>query len=288
MSASSPKQKRHHALELSRIERKRNSMAAPLDDVALARGPSCTGGEMEGREGDAGRRHPKSSFPVSSRGRLRNPGQLRRPRSLARCPNPTLTSDPDRSVGVGHVVSSQNIGQKARCEPEVDGDESYQKFNSERSCGSDNDHYSGHPGRSRSSRANRRRGLVRGDEPGGRRDAAYALWRDGGRDEYIHHHRSDSSNYGNVAQAAAVIERDAKSLPKLFPPGTSQNDGFHTAASDAIWTDREGFNRLAGQLATEAAKLAMTNPSSDSAEVQNQMNVVIDICQSCHRAYRRK
>ena len=66
MSASSPKQKRHHALELSCIERKRNSMAAPLDDVALARGPSCTGGEMEGREGDAGRRHPKSSFPVSS------------------------------------------------------------------------------------------------------------------------------------------------------------------------------------------------------------------------------
>ena len=104
--------------------------------------------------------------------------------------------------------------------------------------------------------------------------------------KYIANHWDDSASYRNLAQAAAVIERDARSLPKLFPAGTSESDGLRTAASDAIWTDRAGFDHLAGQLATQAAKLATTTASTDSARVRSEIKAVVATCKSCHRDYR--
>jgi cytochrome c556 len=104
--------------------------------------------------------------------------------------------------------------------------------------------------------------------------------------KYIAKHWDDSASYGDLAQAAAVIERDAKSLPTLFPAGTGQSDGLRTSAADAIWTDRAGFEHLAGQLATQAAKLTTTTASTDSAEVKSEIKVVAATCKSCHRDYR--
>ncbi len=104
--------------------------------------------------------------------------------------------------------------------------------------------------------------------------------------KFIANHWEDTASYGDVARAAALIERDAKTLPKLFPAGTSQSDGLRTAAADSIWTDRAGFDRLAGQLAAEVAKLAATTASTDSAEVKHNVQVVIATCKSCHRDYR--
>src|ERR1700745_932823 len=46
--------------------------------------------------------------------------------------------------------------------------------------------------------------------------------------KYIAGHWDDTASYGDLAQAAAVIERDAKNLPKLFPAGTSESDGLRT------------------------------------------------------------
>ena len=103
---------------------------------------------------------------------------------------------------------------------------------------------------------------------------------------YITNHWDDSGSYGNLAQAATIIERNAKSLPKLFPAGTSQSDGLRTAASDAIWTDQAGFNRLSNLLAEQAAKLTQTTPSTDSAQVKSEVKEVITTCKSCHRDYR--
>lgn len=104
--------------------------------------------------------------------------------------------------------------------------------------------------------------------------------------KYIINHWDDSANYGNVAQAAALIERDAKTLPKLFPAGTSPSDGLRTAASAAIWTDRQGFDQLANQLAGQAAGMAQTTASTDSAQLKGQIKNVITTCKSCHRDYR--
>jgi hypothetical protein len=43
--------------------------------------------------------------------------------------------------------------------------------------------------------------------------------------KYIANDWDESASYGNLAQAATGIERNAESLPKLFPTGTSQSDG---------------------------------------------------------------
>ena len=104
--------------------------------------------------------------------------------------------------------------------------------------------------------------------------------------KYIANHWDDSATYANLAQAAVVIERDAKSLRNLFPVGTSQSSGLRTAAADTIWTDRAGFDRLANQLAADAATLAQTTASTDTARVRTEIKVVITTCKSCHRDYR--
>ncbi len=104
--------------------------------------------------------------------------------------------------------------------------------------------------------------------------------------KYIINHWDDSASYGDVAQAAALIERNAKTLPKLFPAGTSPSDGLRTAASAAIWSDRPGFDHLASQLAGQAANLAQTTASTDSAQLRGEIKDVITTCKSCHRDYR--
>ena len=104
--------------------------------------------------------------------------------------------------------------------------------------------------------------------------------------KYIANHWNDSGSYGNLAQAAAVIERDARILPKLFPTGTSQNDGLRTAAADAIWSDRAGFDRLANLLGDQASGLSRTTDATPSDQVKSQIQDVIVTCKSCHRTYR--
>ncbi len=104
--------------------------------------------------------------------------------------------------------------------------------------------------------------------------------------KYMARHWDDSANYGNLAQSAAVIERDARMLPKLFPAGTSQNDGLRTAAASAIWTDRAGFDRLASLLGDQASGLSRTTDATPSDQVKSQITDVIGTCKSCHRNYR--
>ena len=104
--------------------------------------------------------------------------------------------------------------------------------------------------------------------------------------KYTVNHWDDSANYGNLARAAAFIERNARTLPKLFPTGTSQSDGLRTAAADAIWSDRPGFERLANLLAEQSARLAQTTASTNSTQVRSEINDVVATCKSCHRDFR--
>src|ERR1700690_1134211 len=55
----------------------------------------------------------------------------------------------------------------------------------------------------------------------------------------------EPSAYPDIARAARIIERDARSLTDLFPAGTGASDGYRTAALDAVWSDRQGFDQLA-------------------------------------------
>jgi cytochrome c556 len=96
----------------------------------------------------------------------------------------------------------------------------------------------------------------------------------------------DPTVYGEVAQSAMVIQRDARNLLKLFPEGTSASDGLRTAALDSIWSERPGFDRLANQLADEAASLATITETTPSSDVRQQLVAIIGTCKACHRDYR--
>jgi cytochrome c556 len=96
----------------------------------------------------------------------------------------------------------------------------------------------------------------------------------------------DPTSYGDVAQSALVIQRDANNLMKLFPEGTSANDGLRTAALDSVWSERPGFDRLVNQLASEAGDLGTITSATDSSEVRQRLVAIIDTCKACHRDYR--
>ena len=104
--------------------------------------------------------------------------------------------------------------------------------------------------------------------------------------KFITNHWDDSASRGSLAQAATVIERNARSLPQLFPTGTGESDGLRTSASDAIWTNRADFDRLANLLADQAARLSQTTATTDNAQLKSEIRDVITTCKSCHRQYR--
>jgi cytochrome c556 len=96
----------------------------------------------------------------------------------------------------------------------------------------------------------------------------------------------DPAAYGDVAQSALVIRRDALNVVQLFPDGTSANDGFRTAALDSVWSERPGFNRLAKQLAQQAGGLATITSATPTSDVRQQLAAIIATCKACHRDYR--
>jgi cytochrome c556 len=104
--------------------------------------------------------------------------------------------------------------------------------------------------------------------------------------KFAANHWDDSGRYGDISKAAGLIERDAQTLPKLFPAGTGRGEGVRTDALSAIWSDRSGFDHLAAQLAQDAAKLASITSATPSKEVRSDIKVMVATCKTCHRDYR--
>jgi cytochrome c556 len=104
--------------------------------------------------------------------------------------------------------------------------------------------------------------------------------------KFAANHRDDSARYADIGKAARLMERDAQTLPKLFPAGTGRGDGLRTDALSAIWSDRTGFDHLAAQLAQDAAKLASITSATPSNEVRGDIKAMAATCKACHRHYR--
>lgn len=88
------------------------------------------------------------------------------------------------------------------------------------------------------------------------------------------------------APGAGEIAAWAKKVPTLFPPGTESGGGTH--ALPEIWSDTAGFDKLAGDLATQAAKLQTAAASGDKAAFAAQFKATGAVCGQCHRTYRAK
>jgi cytochrome c556 len=104
--------------------------------------------------------------------------------------------------------------------------------------------------------------------------------------KFAANHWDDSGLYAEIGKAARLIERNAQTLPTLFPAGTGRGDGLRTDALSAIWSERTGFDHLAAQLAQDAAKLAAITSATPSKEVRSDIKAMASTCKSCHRDYR--
>jgi len=96
----------------------------------------------------------------------------------------------------------------------------------------------------------------------------------------------EPSAYPDIARAARIIERDARSLTDLFPAGTGAGDGYRTAALDAVWSDRQGFDQLANRLAEQAASMTAVTGDTSEGQIKEGLVGMIDTCKACHRDYR--
>jgi len=96
----------------------------------------------------------------------------------------------------------------------------------------------------------------------------------------------DPTAYPDIARAAGIIERDAKSLTDLFPAGTGAGDGYRTAALDAVWSDRQGFDQLASKLAEQAAGMMTVSDATSQDQIKEGLVGIIGTCKACHRDYR--
>jgi cytochrome c556 len=85
------------------------------------------------------------------------------------------------------------------------------------------------------------------------------------------------------AFAAGAIAAWGRALPGLFPAGS---DGGTTKALPTVWSDRAGFEKAAGTLATEAGKLSDLAKAGDQAGFATQWGMVRGACSACHDKYR--
>jgi cytochrome c556 len=89
------------------------------------------------------------------------------------------------------------------------------------------------------------------------------------------------------AYPAIALEKWAKSLPTMFPPGTAQGEtSAESQALSDIWQDRAGFDRAAANYADATAKLAALATANDTIGFTKQLEEVNSACNSCHARYK--
>ena len=88
-----------------------------------------------------------------------------------------------------------------------------------------------------------------------------------------------------VAKDARLVE-DLSRLPwEGFAPGTERGD---TRAKEDIWLDEEHFKRLAVELQARTADLSKVAGSGDLARLKVSFEQARDVCNACHKEFRRK
>jgi cytochrome c556 len=89
-----------------------------------------------------------------------------------------------------------------------------------------------------------------------------------------------------LAGPATAMARWMRSFPSMFPKGSDQ--GNNTKALPAVWSDNEGFHKVADQFVDAADKLAAAAKAGDVDGVSAQVKAVGEACGACHRTYRAR
>jgi cytochrome c556 len=87
--------------------------------------------------------------------------------------------------------------------------------------------------------------------------------------------------------AAAVLAKWAKSVPKMFPPGTGKGEtSVDTQALPGIWRDRADFDKAAANYGAATARLVALATANDTAGFTKQLEEVNQACAACHTRYK--
>jgi len=94
-----------------------------------------------------------------------------------------------------------------------------------------------------------------------------------------------AENRKAVADSAALVQRHATAMLKMFPKGS----GTHPSeALPKVWQDWTGFEAAARRMGTAAAKLAAAAPASDRKDLMIDFVGMARTCGACHTQYRLK
>jgi cytochrome c556 len=86
---------------------------------------------------------------------------------------------------------------------------------------------------------------------------------------------------------AAALAKWAKTLPRMFPPGTGEGEtSANTQALRAIWRDRAGFARAAANYVDATTRLAALAAANDTGGFTKQLDEVSRACTGCHAKYK--
>ena len=116
------------------------------------------------------------------------------------------------------------------------------------------------------------------------RRAGYAL--QGGDFAYIRAILKDKGDVKQLEVPAKAIAGWATLIPTLFPKGTET--GGDTKALPEIWSDPDGFKKLAVAATDAANKLAVAAKAGDADEVAADTKLLGEQCGACHKSYRAK
>ena len=105
------------------------------------------------------------------------------------------------------------------------------------------------------------------------------------------HSMSDAMKTGREAKTqaypAAALSKWAKALPRMFPPGTGEDEtSAFSQALPEIWRDHAGFDQAAANYAAATARLAALAAANATAGFTRQLEEVNQACGFCHSRYK--
>jgi len=88
-----------------------------------------------------------------------------------------------------------------------------------------------------------------------------------------------------LADHAKALENINKDIPSIFPKGSDSGD---TKALPAIWSDRVGFEKRAGDAKQKSADFAKAVMAGDTQAAAAKYKELSEACKACHKDFRKE
>ena len=90
-----------------------------------------------------------------------------------------------------------------------------------------------------------------------------------------------------LGHTAALVEL-AKDLPSQFPEGTGPDSKLETEALKKVWTDSEGFAKVATDFEAATVALNAAAEKRDMKAVAAEFEKTGELCGTCHDSYTKE